>query len=192
MRDALGRLANWMAQRQTHRRSRCTIASSAKVNYRGIRDKPPSRLCIGEGSMFEGRILSEREGSVVVIGTNTFIGGSSLICAERIEVGDDVLISWGCTIVDHHSHGVDWRDRSNDVSDWYQKKKNWDHVRIHPIKICNRAWIGFNAIILAGVTIGENAVVGCGSVVTKDVAPYSVVAGNPARVIRVLENENAS
>ena len=54
----------------------------------------------------------------------------------------------------------------------------------------SKVWIGFNAIILKGVTIGEGAVVGAGSVVTKDVLPWTVVAGNPARLIReISENE---
>ena len=58
------------------------------------------------------------------------------------------------------------------------------HVVI--MNICNRAWIGAGATILPGVTIGENSVVGAGSVVTRDVEPNTIVAGNPARVIRKI------
>ena len=59
-----------------------------------------------------------------------------------------------------------------------------------PIVIKDKAWIGFNSIILKGVTIGEGAIVGAGSVVTKDVPPYTIVAGNPARIVREIpENE---
>ena len=132
--------------------------------------------------------MSDRTGSSVIIGKNTFVGGSTLICADRIEIGNDVLISWGCTIVDHNSHAVDWASRRNDVSAWYDGQKDWTFVKILPVMRCDRVWIGFNSIILSGVTIGENAVIGCGSVVTKDVAPYSVVAGNPARIIRSLDH----
>ncbi len=53
-----------------------------------------------------------------------------------------------------------------------------------PVVICDRAWIGFNSIILKGVVVGEGAVVGAGSVVSNDVAPYTVVAGNPAKFIK--------
>jgi galactoside O-acetyltransferase len=58
-----------------------------------------------------------------------------------------------------------------------------------PVKIEDKVWIGFNSIILKGVTVGEGAIVGAGSVVTKDVPPYTIVAGNPARIIRELTPE---
>ena len=136
------------------------------------------------GADFEGRISSEREGTVVTIGRNTFVGGSHIVCAEKITIGDDVLISWGCTIVDHNSHALSWVDRADDVKEYYYGRKNWNKVKISPVTICDRVWIGFNSIVLCGVTVGEGAVVGCGSIVTKDVLPYSVVAGCPARIIR--------
>jgi acetyltransferase-like isoleucine patch superfamily enzyme len=59
-------------------------------------------------------------------------------------------------------------------------------VKTEPVRICKGAWLGARTIVTKGVTIGEGAVCGMGSVVTKDVAPYTVVAGNPARVIREL------
>lgn len=184
----LNRIAELIAKRRVLNHSDCYIAHTAKVKFRGITGRPPSVLRIGDRTIFEGSIMSDRTGSTVIIGNNTFVGGSMFVCASRIEVGNDVLISWGCTIVDHNSHAVDWALRRNDVNDWYDGKKDWAHVKILPVKICDRVWIGFNSIILSGVTVGENAVVGCGSIVTKDVAPYSVVAGNPARIIRKLEH----
>jgi galactoside O-acetyltransferase len=72
------------------------------------------------------------------------------------------------------------------VRDWARGRKEWDHIAHAPVAISNRAWIGFNVSILKGVTIGEGAVVGACSVVTRDVPPYSLVAGNPARVVRTL------
>ncbi len=102
-------------------------------------------------------------------------------------VGDDVLISWDVTIVDHDSHALDFANRSNDVENWLDGKKDWSHVAISPVTIGNKAWIGFGAAILKGVTIGEGAVVAARSVVVKDVAPWTLVAGSPARVIKELE-----
>lgn len=186
----LKNIANMLAKRRLVSRANCDIAATAKVDFRGLCDRPPSRLSIGERSIVNARIVSDREGSIVAVGRDSFIGDSLLVCATRIEVGNDVLISWGCTFVDHHSHAVTWPERSRDVSEWYAGRKDWKHVRTAPIRVQDRAWIGFNSIVLAGVTVGEGAVVGCGSVVTKDVAPYTVVAGNPARVIRSLQHEH--
>ena len=67
--------------------------------------------------------------------------------------------------------------------------KDWSVVRTKPIRICDKVWIGMNAIILKGVTIGEGSVDAAGSVVTKDVSPWTVVAGNPARVVKYIESE---
>ncbi|OHB72561.1 MAG: hypothetical protein A2W23_03660 [Planctomycetes bacterium RBG_16_43_13] len=162
------------------------ISEGAKVNYRNIRHKKNSQLSVGSGSIIEGFLISEHEGSVLSVGSKTFIGASSIICSEHIKIGDDVLIAWGCTIVDHDSHAISWDKRRDDVTNWYHGKKDWGHVVKKPVKINNKAWIGFNSIILKGVTIGEGAVIGAGSVVTKDVPPYTIVAGNPAHIIREI------
>nr|WP_321573709.1 acyltransferase [Nocardioides sp. Kera G14] len=145
-------------------------------------------MSIGEGTIFGGWIASDRAGSEVKIGTNTYVGSSRIVCASSVTIGNDVLISWGCTLDDHHSHAVRWAHRSLDVRDEYRgRPKDWTNVKVAPIVVNDKAWIGFNSIILAGVTIGEGAVIGAGSVVTRDVPPYTIVGGNPARVIREIE-----
>jgi len=162
---------------------------SAKILFRRIALGSKSKLTIGKGSIIEAIIVSDRDGAQISIGEDTFIGSSSLISAEKIEIGSDVLIAWGCWLVDHDSHAISWKKRSKDVGDWRQGRKNWDVVKAEPIVIKNKAWIGFNSIILKGVTIGEGAIVGAGSVVTKDVPPYTIVAGNPAKIIREIPIE---
>jgi acetyltransferase-like isoleucine patch superfamily enzyme len=190
MRKLYSQLIQTIALGRLRKRCVLQVAEKAQVNYRGLMHFPPRRLTIGEGSTFQGRISSDRDGSEVVVGRNAFIGGSMLVCAQRIEIGDDVLISWGGTIVDHDSHALDWSERQHDVRDTFAgKAKDWSNVRIAPVRIGNRAWIGFNVTILRGVTVGEGAVVGACSVVTKDVAPYTVVAGNPARFVRELAHD---
>ena len=115
-----------------------------------------------------------------------------------IQIDDDVTIAWGVWIYDHNSHSLDWKERVNDTARiredikagrGFIDSKNWSVVDTKPIHICDKVWIGFNAIILKGVTIGEGAIVGAGAVVTKDVPPYTVVAGNPARVVKKLQPE---
>ena len=187
MKPMLRRLANGLARRRAARHSSLTIALTARVDWRRVQLRPRSRLVVGDGSIFEGSILSDREGSCVFIGARTYIGNSMLVAAECIDIGSDVLVSWGCTIVDHDSHRPEWSLRSQDVDDYREGRKNWDGIAIRPVKIADKVWIGFNVIILKGVQIGEGAVVAAGSVVTRDVAAFTLVAGNPARPIRSLE-----
>lgn len=165
---------------------RCTVSvgDNSRVNFRFIKDNPPAFLTIGEGSLVNAKISADRPQAIVSIGSNTFIGGSTIVTAGRVDIGDDVLISWGCTIVDHNSHSLHWSKRANDVKLYARGEKDWTNVSISAVKICDKSWIGFNAIILKGVTIGEGAIVASGAVVTKDVAPYTIVGGNPARLIR--------
>ena len=186
MRKLAIRILQYKARATLSRYPHVTIHPTAKVNFRGIRYTPGSTLEIGEGSIVEGNLVSERDGATIAVGRNTFIGGSLIASAMRIEIGDDVLISWGCNIVDHNSHAIGWKFREQDVRDWYHDKKDWTHVPIKPVKIGNKTWIGLNVIILKGVEIGEGAVVAAGSVVTKSVPPWTIVAGNPARVIREI------
>lgn len=153
-------------------------------------------LYIGDDCIINGRFIFESKDGVISVGNHTFIGGSTFISHSKIEIGDNVTIAWGCTIYDHNSHSLDYLERRKDIDDQlsdirngrnFIANKNWTSVKSAPIKICNDAWIGMNVIILKGVTIGEGAVVGAGSVVTKDVPAWSVVAGNPAKVIRQLK-----
>lgn len=167
------------------------IGDGSKFSYNQIiANKEGCQVTIGPDSMVNGKIMFECNGASVQIGSNTFIGSSDLICSKKITVCNDVLIAWGCTIVDHNSHAIQFSLRSNDVSEWMAGRKDWTHVEQKEIMICDKAWIGFNSIILKGVTIGEGAIVGAGSVVTKDVSPWTIVGGNPARIIREIpENE---
>jgi acetyltransferase-like isoleucine patch superfamily enzyme len=160
---------------------------------------PDDRIRIGAQAVIGCRIVLERDTGSVVIGDHTYIGsGTRLISAKGILIGSHVLIAWDCTIVDHDSHSLDWAKRSQDVKRWREalasshglaaatRSKDWDVVPMAPVQVKDKAWIGFNVIILKGVTIGEGAVVGAGSVVTKDVPDWTLVAGNPAKIIKEL------
>ena len=101
------------------------------------------------------------------IGGFTFIGKVELALHDKISIGSRVCINDGAIVLSA-SHSLD------DI--------HWRHKK-GPIYIEDYAWIATNAIILPGVRIGEGAVVGAGAVVSKDVPPYSIVAGNPAKAI---------
>ncbi len=180
-------LLGWLAAILQRGKLNLTRGPASTVRRHKIRPIAANELVIGTNSIVNCEIAFDRPSAKVVIGARCYIGSSLLVCAEHIKLADDVVISWGVTIVDHDSHAVDWTNRSRDILEWREGRKDWSDVAIAPVTIQKRVWIGFNAIILKGVTIGEGAVVAAGSVVTKDVPPYCVVAGNPARVVKELE-----
>ncbi len=154
------------------------------------------RVTVGHNCVLAGNYIFETSTGYVTIGDRCHIGGSTFISRSGIDIEDDVTIAWGVTVYDHDSHSVVWSgERELDTITEYRditttgnvlKNKNWDIVKTSPIRICSKAWIGLNAIILKGVTVGEGAVVAAGSVVTKDVEPWTVVGGNPAVCIKKL------
>jgi acetyltransferase-like isoleucine patch superfamily enzyme len=150
------------------------------------------QIVVGSHSIVHGTLITEHADAKITVGSRTYIGGSKVIARTKVEIGNDVLISWGTTIVDHDSHSLHWEDRKDDVADWYRGTKDWSKVATKPVLIGDRAWIGFGAIILKGVTIGEGAIVAAGAIVTKDVAANTIVAGNPARVVRHLTEDGSN
>jgi galactoside O-acetyltransferase len=102
-------------------------------------------------------------------------------------IEDDVILSYDCLLADSDNHSIRFQDRKNDVANWKKGFHDWSKSAMAPIRICRDAWIGARACILKGVQVGEGAVVGMGSVVTHNVEPHTVVAGNPARLIRAVE-----
>lgn len=111
---------------------------------------------------------------------------------RRVKIQSHTFICSGVTIEDEAfiGHGVmftnDLFPRSTDRSGAKKGGGDWTCT---PTRICRRASIGSNATLLCGITIGEEAVVGAGSVVTRDVPPRAIVAGNPARILRSLDDE---
>ena len=165
-----------------------SFSNDSKIAFRNILLQKNSQLSIGAQSIIEGKLHFDKENSSIHIGNRTFVGGNTiLIASNTIKIGDDVLIAWGCTFLDHNSHSTDWSERKNDVLNWFDRKANWEKIISAPIVIHDKVWIGFNCIILKGVTIGEGAIIAAGSVVTKDVEPYTIVGGNPAQKIKNVE-----
>jgi acetyltransferase-like isoleucine patch superfamily enzyme len=166
------------------------VGAASRVNWFRLRARN-GRVTIGHGSIVNCRVDFDSPGGVVEIGNRSYIGASHLVCHTRISIGDDSIISWGVTVVDHDSHALDWERRRHDVSSWMKGEKDWSSVTVKPVRIGDRTWVGFGAVILKGVTVGEGSIIGAHAVVTRDVDPYTVVAGNPARVVRVQTNPNA-
>ncbi len=165
-------------------RYRC---SSVGKNFKTDGDIP---LIIGSGKIFIGDnvrignrsswILSSNlyESPELIIGNNTVLNyqiGISVEC--KVEIGDNCVFAGETAIFDNNSHGLHYG---------HDRKMTKDDVA--PIKIEDHVWIGMRSLILKGVTIGKGAVVAAGSIVTKDVPPMTLVGGNPARIIKKIED----
>jgi acetyltransferase-like isoleucine patch superfamily enzyme len=108
----------------------------------------------------------------IEIGNHTFINyGSSIAARVSVKIGSHCHLGHYTFVMDNDQHDV---------------MRHWELPKSEPVVIEDYVWIGSKAVILPGVRIGSHAVVGAGSIVTKDVPPRSVVAGNPARVLRHL------
>lgn len=116
-------------------------------------------------------------GSKLIIGDNVGISGSTITVSSSITIGNNVRIGSGCLILDNDAHQLKMEDRLN----------NTGMINIAPIVIEDNVFIGARSIILKGVHIGKGAVVGAGSVVSSNIPDNAIVAGNPAKIIKFIE-----
>ncbi len=150
----------------------------------------PDNIAIGVNTHIRGTLLIYKYGGKITIGNNSYVGdGSRIWSGEKITIGNDVLIAHNVNVIDTQAHELDASERSQRYLELIKKGPwtNKGNIETKAITIHNKAWISFNAIILKGVTIGEGAIVAAGSVVTKDVAPYTMVAGNPAVFVKKVK-----
>lgn len=143
---------------------------------------------IGPQSVIGGELLVFAHGGDISIGEWCYVGeGARIWSAASVVIRDRVLISHNVNVFDSLTHPLNARQRHAHFKAILQT----GHARSidlgeQPVIIDSDAWIGAGATILRGVRIGEGAIVGAGAVVAHDVPPHTIVAGNPARVIREL------
>lgn len=111
-------------------------------------------------------------GASLKIGDDVGVSGCTIAAASSVTIGNRVLIGSGAVIYDTDAHAIDPAERRANV-----------RGKSAPIVIEDDVFIGARALVLKGVTIGRGSVVGAGAVVTKSVPPYSIVVGNPARIV---------
>ncbi|MGF1496348.1 MAG: acyltransferase [Elainellaceae cyanobacterium] len=127
------------------------------------------------GSIHRTCLYTHCEDSVIMVGDHCHLSGTVIHCRTTVTIGDHCMFAPGSKIMDNDSHRI-----SIDVKERRQPPAS------APVTIADNVWVGMNALILKGVTIGENAIVAAHAVVTKDVPKNTLVAGNPARIIKEL------
>jgi acetyltransferase-like isoleucine patch superfamily enzyme len=147
-----------------------------------------SLIRVGTNSHVLGQLLIFAHGGEIEIGNDCYIGESTKIwSAKKIHIGNRVLISHNVNIFDSLTHPISASERHQQflkiVSEGHPKRVDLSEA---PVFIHDDVWVGAMSIVLKGITIGEGAIVGAGSVVTKDVPPWTIVAGNPAKIIREI------
>jgi acetyltransferase-like isoleucine patch superfamily enzyme len=175
----------------------------AKIKYRGrvkfngftvLYAFPKSKIdFIGKGITVESQPLSNllglcqrsiiiaRYGGKIEIGEHCGISGSTIYAWESIKIGKYTRIGANCKIIDNDFHPIELAYR--------HKGLNKEYTRREPIEIGEDCFVGANSIILKGTKLGDNVIVGAGSVVHGTFPDNCVIAGNPAKVVKMLENE---
>lgn len=157
-----------------------------------FRSKLPVGLELGRGaSCYKSTMFDVGPRGHVKLGEFALVHGARIICDSEILIGDYTLISWNVVLMDSYRVPLAAAERRREL-EWIATRSPRPagvpsgEIPATPIRIGRNVWIGFDACVLPGVTIGEGAVVGAKSVVFENVPPYTVVAGNPARLIRQL------
>lgn len=160
---------------------------SAILNLANIRD----RITIGSNSHIYGNLTVYSYAGEISIGNYCSLGDNSrIVSGKAIRIGNRVMIAHNVNILDNNSHPIDAALRHEDFKSNYGSGMKQYDLHAEEINIQDDVWIGFNSIILKGVTIGKGAIIGAGSVVTKNVEAWTVNVGNPARCVYKLEAVN--
>jgi acetyltransferase-like isoleucine patch superfamily enzyme len=187
----------WALAEHAHERSLRAVSAGAQVRFgptsRVINPGPAARISVGARTLIDGELLVHDYGGEIAIGEACYVGpGTRIWSGDHLRIGDHVFVAHNVTITDTNAHQIDALERAEHYQRTVVEARPFEKGSIEsaPVVIGDHAWINFNAAILKGVTIGEGAIIGAGSVVTKDVPPYVLCAGNPARVIRELRDHD--
>ena len=160
---------------------------SAQV-FKKLVSKKPGAVIFGKHvSVYAGCSFAVGEYGKCTVADFTLLNGALVMAEERIDIGSHCLISWNVGIADSDFHPLEPAQRLIDaqaLAPFFKNRPPRPKLKTAPVKIGDNVWIGMGAVILKGVTIGDNSVVAAGAIVTKSVPANSIVAGNPAEVVK--------
>jgi acetyltransferase-like isoleucine patch superfamily enzyme len=143
-------------------------------------------------STYLGTMFDVGPGGQVTLGAYALVHGARILCDAEVVIGDYSMISWNVVLMDTYRVPRDPVARRAELRGVPRRARRVVDAGgpAQPVRIGRAVWIGFEACVLPGVSIGEGSVVGARSVVVESVPPFTVVAGNPARFIRHLDPVN--
>jgi acetyltransferase-like isoleucine patch superfamily enzyme len=156
------------------------------------RNRSAQGLSIGRGaSVYTGTMFDVGPKGNVQIGEYAVVNPAWIVCDSAIEIGAYALISWNVVLMDTYRVPLNVWQRRSELQNLSTRNPRRLESRgpALPIRLEPNVWIGFDCCVLPGVTIGEGSIVGARSVVTSDIPPFTIAAGNPARVIREFTRE---
>lgn len=146
------------------------------------------------GNYAFGNYLVGKEGKVEV-GKYVILNATNIICNQSITIGDHCMFGWGAMVADSwlNSFSTPAERRKLLKQAAHNKDRYLDLGRYaKPIVIEDNVWVGFDAVILPGVRLGQGCIVGCKTIITEDVPPYAVITGNPPRIVKYLEQNDTN
>ena len=160
---------------------------SAQVFKKMLSKKPHAVVFGNHVSVYAGCSFAIQKDGHCTVGDFTLLNGAIVMAEELVEIGSHCLISWGVGIADSDFHPLEPAQRlidSQALAPFFKDRPLRPKLKTAPVKIGDNVWIGMNAVILKGVTIGENSVVAAGAVVTKSIPANAIAAGNPAVTVK--------
>ena len=159
------------------------------LHARLVAPKGERRVRIGSDCVIRGLVRCDGP-ATVEIGDLVYLGDGVIVSAETgIRIGSETMLAHGAHVFDNDTHPVDAGERAEHFRSILCLTPRRDFaIGRAPVSIGSRCWIGFNAAVMKGVTIGDDSIAAAGAVVVGDAPPGSILAGNPARLVKSISS----